>query len=114
MKAGWNPLLEQAVRTAPRAARVIVEAQVVARNADNTEQADIRHKLADWQQLDSLPGNVDLLPDGGVRLRPTANNGPINTAITAEARMIGDAGATQPFINPLSNGDSNTRLAAWV
>jgi len=75
---------------------------------------DIRQRRDQWQQLDQpLPGNVELLPDGGVRLKATANNGPVSSGLTAYARARNDPGAVAPFMDPLVP-DNVQHFAAWV
>src|SRR6266849_3586429 len=104
---GWNPALEQLFRSVPGAGRVMVEARVET-------AADIRQRLDQWQQLDApIPGALELLSDGGVRLKGTTATGPASNTITASARSKLDVGAVQPFMDPVQP-DGKNRLAALV
>src|SRR6266550_919713 len=119
MRAGWTSAREQVTRTVPMTAQFGIEAQVIARKADGTEMADIRQRADQWTPggpgggLDSVPVNVEILPDGGVRLKATANNGPVNSTVTAYSRASGDAGAVSPYIDPVVV-DNRQHFVAWV
>src|ERR1043166_5066323 len=94
MRAGWTSALEQLVRRADMSARIIVEARLET-------AADIRQRYDQWQQLDV------------VRLRATANNGPVNSTVTAFARSHLDPGS-QPFFDPITNASTVTEFAALI
>lgn len=106
-RAGWNPALEQLVRAVPGAGRIMIEARVET-------GADLRRRLDQWQALDApVPGALELLSDGGVRLKASTATGPGSNTITASARSKQDVGATEPFIDPVVP-DGTNRLAALV
>lgn len=114
MKSGWNTALEGRVRRTDPTARIMVEARVET-------AADLRQRYDQFQNLDSLPANAELVSDGGVRLKATGASGPGTATQTAFARSLLDSGATTPFMDPLVPKDSapflNTqqnRLAAMI
>lgn len=110
MKQGWNTSLEQVVRCVDNSARIMVEARVEV-------AADIRQRRDQWANLD-IPfptSTAERLGDGGVRLKASNANGPVNTTVNTFARSRLDAGATAPFMDPLPFLDSNhLGLVAWV
>jgi len=104
--AGWNPRSSSSSARSRRG-RVMIEARVET-------GADIRQRLDQWQQLDApIPGALELLSDGGVRLKASTATGPASNTVTATARSKLDIGALAPFIDPLVQ-DAKDRLAALV
>jgi hypothetical protein len=98
MRANFSPLLEARIRDAAPTAREIVHARVET-------AADIRQRTDQWAQLDGgVPGTLEVLADGGLRLLATAGAvvGPSAvTSGTTEYRS-NDGGVSQPYIDPLA------------
>src|SRR5882762_231858 len=97
MRAGWNTALARRVQAIDPTARIMIDGRTVV-----PSQTDLRQRYDQWQNLDSLPANAELLPDGGLRLKATATLGPNSTIINAYARDKASLTAA-PFIDPLQD-----------
>src|SRR5438034_8846439 len=96
MRAGWTPALEQRVRTVAPTAQVIIEARVEG-------AADVRQRADQWLLADGgLPANLEVLADGGLRLKATAG-GAVGPTVHSSYYRSFEGGAAAPFIDPPSN-----------
>lgn len=110
-RSGWNSALAQRTAVVDPTASIRIDGRALG-------ASDLRQRYDQWLGLDSLPGNVELLPDGGVRLKATGTLGPNSTIVTAYARDKASLAAA-PYIDPIQSPEQGAppyknRLAALV
>src|SRR6266571_286569 len=94
VRPNFSPLLEQRVRAAAGTGRPFVEARVET-------AADLRQRADQWNAVDGgLPSTLEVLADGGLRIKATAGGAVGPTAVTSSATFYRDVldGGPSPWI----------------